>query len=195
MKNVLRKGFAIIISAAIVMCLIPAQKISAAEFELGTATVNTYENNYFGHRITLPDGYVFCASELGSPETAMALVNSGAGITIIEAESTTGIANMNIILTNGATGYTEKTILEEGIAEIKATLSEEITLNKIEVQNRKVAGSKHDILVMSASIGEMTFSQRQVVLINGDYGMIITLTGADDAEADAMLKWLSKIQI
>lgn len=195
MKNVLRKGFAIIISAAIVMCLIPAQKISAAEFDLGTATVNTYENSYFGYRITLPDGYVFCASELGSPETAMALVNSGAGITIIEAESTTGIANMNIILTNGATGYTEKSVLEEGMADVKANLSEGITLNKIEILNKKVAGSKHDILATSVTIGEVTISQRQVVLINGDYGMFITFSGADDAEADAMLKWLSKIEL
>jgi hypothetical protein len=48
---------------------------------------------------------------------------------------------------------------------------------------------------MSASIGEMNFSQRQVVLMNGDYGMIITFTGADDAEADAMLKWLTKIEL
>jgi hypothetical protein len=195
MRNVLRKGFAIIISAAIVLCLIPAQKISAAEFDLGTATVNTYENSYFGHRITLPDGYVFCASELGSPETAMALVNSGAGITIIEAESTTGIANMNIILTNGATGYTEKSVLEEGMADVKANLSEGITLNKIEILNKKVAGSKHDILATSVTIGEVTISQRQVVLINGDYGMFITFSGADDAEADAMLKWLSKIEL
>ena len=195
MKNVLRKGFAIIISAAIVMCLIPAQKISAAEFDLGTATVNTYENSYFGHRITLPDGYVFCASELGSPETAMALVNSGAGITIIEAESTTGIANMNIILTNGATGYTEKSVLDEGMADVKANLSEGITLNKIEILNKKVAGSKHDILATSVTIGEVSISQRQVVLINGDYGMFITFSGADDAEADAMLKWLSKIEL
>ncbi|WP_022764333.1 hypothetical protein [Butyrivibrio sp. XPD2006] len=195
MRNVLRKGFAIIISAAIVLCLIPAQKISAAEFDLGTATVNTYENSYFGYRITLPDGYVFCASELGSPETAMALVNSGAGITIIEAESTTGIANMNIILTNGATGYTEKSVLEEGMADVKANLSEGITLNKIEILNKKVAGSKHDILATSVTIGEVTISQRQVVLINGDYGMFITFSGADDAEADAMLKWLSKIEL
>ena len=126
MKNVFKKGFTIVLCAAICLCLIPSLKANAAEFELGTATVNTYDNNYFGYRITLPAGYNFTNSELGSPETAMACVEAGLGITIIEAETPNGIGNMNIILTNGASGYTEKTVLQEGMAEIKGSLTDEI---------------------------------------------------------------------
>ena len=193
MKNILKKGFAVIFSAVIVMCLIPAQQVKADGFDLGTVKGNVYENSYFGYKVTLPAGYSFTTNELDHPETAMALVEAGAGMLILEAETTTGYSNANIILTNGASSYTEKEILTQGIAEIKASAGTNVKINSAEIQSQKIAGDKRSIIAVSATIGDITFSQKEVILINGDYGMIITFTGVDDAETTEMLKWITKL--
>ena len=63
MKSLFKSGVAIFVSAVLFMCLVPVQRVNAAEFTSGTVSGNVYENSFFGYRVTLPAGYSFVGSD------------------------------------------------------------------------------------------------------------------------------------
>jgi hypothetical protein len=208
MRKRLINSLAIIISAAILLCLIPAQRVSAAEFNIGTISGNVYENDFFGYRLTLPDGYTFVSNEslamlngrsTQSQEDTASIIKSidkGNAVTIAFAEDASGYNTINIVISN--TGYAdadENFIMSAADDSVKAVLEASgFTVNEFAVKEMVVAGDKHPILVVDGEFAGNGFYEKQMAAVKDGYSMNITFANFIEDNTTTGLSKISKIK-
>ncbi len=208
MRKRLLSSIAVIVSAVILLCLVPARQVSAAEFNIGTISGSAYENDFFGYRVTLPDGYTFVSTESlamingrsteAQEDMASILkaIESGNAITVAYAEDQTGYNTVNIVIAN--TGYadaTEEFIMSSADDSIKAVLEASgFTVNEFAVKEMVVAGDKHPILNVEGEIAGKSFYEKQIAVVKDGYSMHITYANYIEDNTTSGLSKISKIK-
>ncbi len=206
MKNIFKRGIAIFVSAVLFMCLVPAQKVNAAEFTSGTISGNVYENSFFGYRVTLPEGYSFVGTDelaavtgktkdvLANEQEIVKSLEDGSVMTVAYAVDSSGSNSINVVIGKVSPTDTEN----EMMTAAKDALGPIFTDNgfsgvSIDVVNKTVAGESHDVLVITANIEGFNFYEQQMGAIKDGYSINITAANYGEDGTDKMLGNISKI--
>ncbi len=206
MKSIFKRGIAVLVSAVIFMCLVPAQRVSAAEFTSGTVSGNVYENSFFGYRVTLPEGYSFVGTDelaavtgkakdlLASDQEIVKSIEDGSVMTVAYAVDASGLNSINVVISKVNPTDTEN----EMMTSARDALAPFFTDNgfadvTIDVVNKVVAGENHDVLVISANIGGTGFYEQQMGSIKDGYSINITAANYLENNTDSMLANITKI--
>lgn len=209
MKGIVKRGLAIILSVVFMACLIPAIEVRAEEFSTGEVKGNVYENEFFGIRLTLPDGYSFVdekalaqlsgqtATLLKDHEATAQAIKDGSVIIFAYAnDDDTGYNSINVTLSNlGDASITEEEVAVASRDELGSFFLENgYTLDHIEAKPKKVAGENHYELALDASIDGFKFYEQVVTLVKDGYNMNITAATYFKDDTDEILKGVAKLK-
>lgn len=207
MKNTLKKGFAIILSSMIMMCLLPAAHANAAEFSTGTINGNVYENDFFNIKLELPEGYTFVDEEtlaqineisinlLRNNAAAVKSIEKGQVITFALAKDENGYNTINITISNlGDDTVTDKDVAIASIDELAAFLVENgYVVDSIDAIEKTVAGESRVEISVEAAADGYKFFEQIIPIVKDGYNMNVTYANYFLDEIDTLLNSLQKI--
>nr|MCR5403322.1 hypothetical protein [Butyrivibrio sp.] len=185
----------------------PAGFAEAAEFDVGKKSGNVYENEFFGIRFTLPDGYSFVDDEtlaqisgqttelLKNHVAAARSIENGSVIIYAYANDETEYNTINITLSNvGDSAITEKDVAEASRDELKAFFTENgYKVDSIEAKTRDIAGEEHYEIVVEATYDGYKFYEQVVVFLKDGYNMNITTANYFKDSTDEILTGVTKL--
>lgn len=208
MRYVMKRSIAVFLAAVLLMSFLPAIKARAAGFDVGKKSGNVYENEFYGIRFVLPDGYAFVDDETLaqiSGQTVELLKNHVATAKSIEdgsviiyayANDESEYNTINITLSNvGDETVTEKDIAEASRDELKAFFVENgYKVDSIEAKQKNVAGQSHYEIAVEATYEGYKFYEQVVVFLKDGYNMNITAANYFRDDTDEILKGVTSIQ-
>ena len=206
MKSLFKSGVAIFVSAVLFMCLVPVQRVNAAEFTSGTVSGNVYENSFFGYRVTLPAGYSFVGSDelaavtgktkdvLASEKEIVNSIEDGSVMTVAYAVDSSGSDSINVVISKVDPSDTENGMMTAARDALVPIFTDNgFSDVSIDVVNKTVAGESHDVLVINATIEGFNFYEQQMGAIKDGYSINITAANYGDDDTDTMLGNITKI--
>lgn len=183
---------------------------SAASFEPGTLQADTYTNEFFGVKFTLPEGFAFydeaqmadmnkSVGSLVSEDIAKAL-ESGVAFFDMAAATEDG-TNVNVVIeyagTPAAQALDSATYLEYAKENLASQLSSSgVTVKEAEIGKYKnvQTGDEFDSMKLQIEMQGIPMYEELVCLKSGDYFMSITATSQDEADLEKILENLTLVK-
>ena len=177
-------------------------KSEKKELSLGSVKKNVYENDYFGLKLAVPDGFIFgdaaAVAEIdGSTEkfikdkdAVIKSIKEGNPVTVAYAENEETLGNIcvTISISDGETDI--KKMFEDSIPDIKDSLKEAgIKTKDVSVVKKKVSGKDTYLLSAHGLIDdEYDIYQKEYMGIQDDYYICIAFTSFMTDDTDDMVK-------
>ncbi|WP_026651156.1 hypothetical protein [Butyrivibrio proteoclasticus] len=207
MKTMFKRSLTLILSVVLLSC-IPAFAVRAAGYSTGAITDNVYENEFFGFKLTLPDGYEFVSdeqltqiagrtlAEIKDNEGTIASIENGEVVTYAFASDSTGLNSINIVLSKNAnSSVTVKEAMDAAIEEIVPILEDSgfIDINA-GIEQKKALGTTNDVMYVEGKIGGFGFYEKQIAFFKDGYAIHITIANYGEDNTQALFDGLSKIK-
>ena len=182
-----------------------AVPVRAAASITGVVSDNVYENEYFGIRLVLPDGYHFIddedvasksgitVEELHDQDTMKQMMNMGKAPCVCYAYDSTNRNNINISMIH-LTSSSEQELAtgsRDYLRELYPANGYEV--NSVEVEEQEVAGETHYVLLTDIVVSGINCYQASVFFVKDGYCMTIATSANPMEKAKETFSHIEKL--
>lgn len=204
MKRTIKKLLPLVL-ACFVFVSLNSFSVKAAGLSIGSASGNTYENEYFNLKLALPDNFAFVDNEqlaeeselsleeLNDPSLAIKQIDDGMSPFVAYAYDETGKNNVNISI-SAIDGYTEADLFAE-VKEAMGGVYAEYNYDEyaVDVVDVEIMGEPHYKMLSELKIGDLHIYQETVAIINNGYCITITASADNKDLAAACMSNITKL--
>lgn len=191
MKKTIKKLLPLVL-ACFVFVSLNSFSVKAAGLSIGSASGNTYENEFFNLKLVLPSNFAFVSNEkladeselsleeLNDPALAVEKINGGLSPFVAYAYDETEKNNVNISI-SAIDGYTEADLFAE-VKDAMGGVYSEYGYDEyaVDVVDAEIMGEPHYKMISELKIGDLHIYQETVALLKDGY--CITITASADSK-------------